>query len=415
MNITLLTLFISIISGITISFLLTKVVITQAIRYNIVDKPRVDRFHKKTTALMGGIAIMLAFLVTMTLAGLTPLWWSIGNIIGILLSVILIFKNHRKASLISSVITVVAAMGSLILLYGYSLEESKFSFLSIGADIIFLTGMFDDKSKAMEPKIKLFFQIIASAIITWIAGDTTLLPAPFNYIFVAIWSIGLMNAFNMIDNMNGLSAGAACLSAALFSLLSFFWFDTPVLGLLSAIIAAVTFGFLPLNFPKARIFMGDSGSMLLGYLIGSLAVLGCWTGKELSFNTLIPFGLIAYPIFDVAFVSINRTRSGRPIYIGGKDHSSHLLVKLGLSPKNAVLTIYGIIMMTGSMTLSLTLLGTFEQIIGVLFVGISLLLLGVHLSRIHDMEYMPKKERVTIERKAPTEERLILKKVSSEH
>ncbi|MBD0401099.1 glycosyltransferase family 4 protein [Flammeovirga sp. EKP202] len=385
-----LTLLLSLVLGAVISFLITRALIKQAVKFNIVDKPRADRFHTKTTALMGGIGIMISFIIVSTIIEILPIWWSAPVTIGILLSVSFLFRDKIKISYVSSTLTVITAIGSIFYMYGMEAFEQKALWLYSGSLIIFFTGAYDDKSKAMEPKVKLFFQLLASSIAIFIVGSVSFLPPVVSHLFTFFWIIGVINALNLVDNMNGLSPGSAAIAALSFGVLSIIYFHNEEVALISLVLAAVLFGFLPNNYPNAKIFMGDSGSMFLGYMLSMIGVMQSWTATTtIDISIITPILLLAYPIFDVTFVTINRIRSGRPIYVGGKDHSSHLLVKFGLSPAKAVLFFYCLSIITAVIsyyinTLDLGYAGSACAIILSTFC-----LLGYTLTKLHDKEYMP--------------------------
>lgn len=388
-----LTLLLSLVLGSVISFFITRLLIKQAIKFNIVDKPRADRFHTKTTALMGGIGIMLSFIIVSTIIEILPIWWAAPVTLGVMTSVYLLFNNKIKASYVASTLTVVSAIGSIFFVFRENAFEQKALWLYSGSLIIFFTGTYDDKSKAMEPKVKLFFQLLASSIAIFIVGTVSFLPPVVSHIFTFIWIIGVINALNLVDNMNGLSPGSAAIASLAFGVLSIIYFHNEQVALISLVLAAVLFGFLPNNYPNAKIFMGDSGSMFLGYMLSMIGVMQSWTATTtIDISIITPILLLAYPIFDVTFVTINRIRSGRPIYVGGKDHSSHLLVKYGLTPAKAVLVFYTLSILTAVIsyyinTLDLGYAGTACAIILSTFS-----LLGYTLTKLHDKEYMPSKQ-----------------------
>ncbi|AZQ62908.1 undecaprenyl/decaprenyl-phosphate alpha-N-acetylglucosaminyl 1-phosphate transferase [Flammeovirga pectinis] len=394
------TLLLSLVLGAITSFIITRVLITQAVKYNIVDKPRADRFHSKTTALMGGIGIMVSFIIVSTFLEILPLWWSIPSTLGICISMYLLFNNQIKKSYVASCITVIAGIGGIFLMFPENPFDQKMIWLFSGAEIIFFTGTYDDKSKAMEPKIKLFFQLLAASIAIFIVGSASFFPPVLSQLFTFFWIVGVINALNLIDNMNGLSPGTAALVSLAFGILSIVYFGNHEVAIISLGLAAVLFGFLPNNFPNAKIFMGDSGSMFLGYMLAMIGVLQSWQVETINISVLTPILLLAYPIFDVTFVTINRIRSGRPIYLGGKDHSSHLLVKYGFSPKYAVLAIYGLSFLTAFITYYINTLDLGYAATACTIILSTFLLLGFVLTKLHDKEYMPKgKNNVVIDEK----------------
>jgi len=151
--------------------------------------------------------------------------------------------------------------------------------------------------------------------------------------------VGLTNAFNLIDNIDGLSAGIAAISAIAFCFFSLP--DNGAVGLLSLGLAGACIGFLFYNFNPARIFMGDCGSMFLGFTLAALSLSGSWRHASSLFVTLLaPVLILGIPIFDTAFVTITRKLRGQPVSQGGKDHMSHRLVRLGFSEKKTVIILY---------------------------------------------------------------------------
>ena len=216
--------------------------------------------------------------------------------------------------------------------------------LVAGATLLLLTGLWDD-TRGLRPRAKLLAQ--GAAALLALAGGVSInfLPHPIlNWGVTVLWLMGLTNAFNLLDNMDGLSAGVAAISAGAFALLASRYIElgpeqlpTAVAG---AAIAGACLGFLRHNLYHASIFMGDAGSQTLGFLLAGLAAYGSWRSPTLPTSLLIPFLVLAYPIFDTSLVTLLRWRQGRPITVGGRDHSSHRLVRLGLGRTETVLLIY---------------------------------------------------------------------------
>lgn len=384
-----LTLLLSLIIGSVVSFFITRLLIKQAKKFNIVDKPRADRFHTKTTALMGGVGIMISFIIVSTMIKILPLWWSLPVTTGVIFSIYLLFSDKKIHSYISSSATVIIAIGSIFIAFGDQAFDQKSLWLFSGALIIFFTGAYDDKSKAMEPKVKLFFQLLASSIAIFIVGTVSFLPPVISQLFTFFWIIGIINALNLVDNMNGLSPGSAAISALAFGVLSIIYFHNEQVALISLALAAVLFGFLPNNYPNAKIFMGDSGSMFLGYMLSMIGVMQSWSiTTTIDISVITPILLLAYPIFDVTFVTINRIRSGRPIYLGGKDHSSHLLVKYGLTPAVTVFSFYCLSILTAVISYYINTMHIGYGGTAITIILSTFTILGYTLTKLHDKEYM---------------------------
>lgn len=216
--------------------------------------------------------------------------------------------------------------------------------LVAGASLLFLTGLRDD-TRGLGPRAKLLAQIGAAVLALAGGISTSFLPHPIlNWGVTALWLVTITNAFNLLDNMDGLSAGLAAISGGTFAVLAARYAElgpeqlpTAVLG---AAIAGACLGFLRHNLYHASIFMGDAGSQTLGFLLAGLAAYGSWRSPTLPTSLLIPLLVLAYPIFDTSLVTLLRWRQGRPITVGGKDHSSHRLVRLGLGRTETVLLIY---------------------------------------------------------------------------
>src|SRR3954452_18363149 len=193
------------------------------------------------------------------------------------------------------------------------------------------------------------------------------------------WIVGLTNAFNLLDNMDGLAAGIAMIVALTLVGFNVLQGDQQT-AMLCIIIAGACGGFLIFNFNPARIFMGDSGSLLLGYLLSGIVVLGAAkAGQEIALTLLVPVGVMALPILDTTLVTIVRSLHHRPISQGGRDHLSHRLVALGLNERSAVLVLYAVSILFDGVAIEsnyvsgpVTLLLGSLLVLGVAFFGIYL-------------------------------------------
>ena len=267
-----------------------------ALRINIVARPRADRWHRTVVPLLGGIAIGLSTLFSGVITGLTD-----------------------------------------------TLPVMLFSSMAI-----FVTGLIDDLL-ALRPASKLVPQIAVAAALVYFGFRLNWVESRLvDSAMTMMWVVGLTNAFNLLDNMDGLCAGIALIVAVM--LLAGFWTGAareraiPEMTFL-AIIAGATAGFLVFNFPPASIFMGDSGALFLGFALGSLT-LG-QEGVRASRSDVLsviagPAFVLLIPIFDTTLVTVARLLSGRPPSLGGRDHSSHRLVAIGLSERDAVLVLWGL-------------------------------------------------------------------------
>jgi UDP-GlcNAc:undecaprenyl-phosphate GlcNAc-1-phosphate transferase len=224
--------------------------------------------------------------------------------------------------------------------------------LFLGASLLFVVGLVDDL-RGVTPGTKLIAQIAAAALLVLagyrIAPDW---PLWLSYCVTFVWVIGITNALNLLDNMDGLAAGVAGiagLSVAAFAALA----GHPEGVGIALVFASAAFGFLLYNFNPARIFMGDSGSLFLGYAMAALPiVLFTGSGAAGVFAViLVPAAVMAVPILDTTLVTVKRIASGRSVSQGGRDHTSHRLVSLGLSERRAVLTLYAVSTLFGMLAL----------------------------------------------------------------
>lgn len=242
-----------------------------ALRINLVDHPSGRKVHTQPTPLLGGVVIYFSFITALS------------------------FAVHVNKALIGAL---------------------------VGGTVIMVIGVIDDKFKLM-PRIKLLGQFIAALIAVMMGVQVAFIKAPFaGMAFTCLWLVGMTNAFNLIDNINGLSAGIAAISSFFFGTLAFIHGDIMVASASFALTGA-SLGFLRYNFPKAGIFMGDSGSLFLGFMLASIAVAGSWKTSSVTTSLAIPILILGYPIFDVILVTATRIIEGRPVSMGGKDHSSH--------------------------------------------------------------------------------------------
>ena len=251
-----------------------------------------------------------------------------------------------------------------------------------GAVALSIVGLIDDL-QPLKPHAKFTAQFVVAASVVALGLRFPFTGTAFADVLITIvWMVGLTNAFNLLDNMDGLAAGVAAIAGIVK--LSLFAQDANWAGAATcAVFVGACLGFLVFNFHPARIFMGDAGSMFLGFFIGGLSAVGGSPDSRAIVSVLIaPVAVMLVPIFDTAFVTIMRILARRPISQGGKDHLSHRLVKAGLSPRLAVLTLYALAAIAGfvgfttrgaNFRVGLALLGALSVV---------MFILGVTLSRI---------------------------------
>jgi UDP-GlcNAc:undecaprenyl-phosphate GlcNAc-1-phosphate transferase len=182
-----------------------------------------------------------------------------------------------------------------------------------------------------------------------------------------LWVAAICNAMNLLDNMDGLSAGVASIACAFFTLLALSQGQIWV-SIVAAVLMGATLGFLRFNWNPATIFMGDAGSLLLGFLLAVLALKMRFPTSDPQRTWLIPLLILAVPIFDTTVVTISRLGRGVPITSGGRDHVSHRLVRLGLSVRQAVATIYLVAALCGAAAVAILLLPTLSHVYGLVAV-----------------------------------------------
>lgn len=302
-----------------------------AVAKGLVSYPRADRWHKYPTAILGGIGIYASAIISALIIGAV---------------------NKETAGLF------------------------------LGASFLFAAGLYDDKFH-IRPYTKLILQVIAACIAIFFGASIGLpvnraLAIPLTF----VWIVGVTNSFNLLDNIDGLAAGIAAI-ASLMIFFSSLIFANYTSAALSLILAGAALGFLPYNLNPAKIFMGDSGSMFLGYSLAVISIIGTGTARHISnlFATmLIPVFILSVPIFDTIFVMIMRKFRGKRIFEGGTDHTSHRLVALGLSPRKTVFLLYVISIAFGLIALSYSRLDIFLISVIAFLAIVILLFFGVFLS-----------------------------------
>ncbi|MDQ3811697.1 MAG: hypothetical protein M3336_15560 [Chloroflexota bacterium] len=314
-----------------ISVVLTPIVGRLARTLGIVAAPRQDRWHQKPTPLLGGVAIYIATTIAM--------------------------------------IT-------------FARVDSRVLGLLVGGSILFVIGLVDDWRR-LRPHTKLIVQIIAAcALIVGGVQIGTLDLAVVAIPLTILWVVGITNAFNLLDNIDGLSAGTAAIAGVFLFAFSMSVGNTSV-AMLSLAVVGGALGFLVYNFNPARIFMGDSGSMFLGFTLSGIALIGTREmASDIFFVLLVPAAMMGLPIFDTTLVTIVRTVEGRPLSQGGRDHLSHRLVALGLSERQAVLVLYALAIGFGSLGLLSRVIGVWVSLLAAGALLAAVVLLGAYLAQV---------------------------------
>lgn len=273
-----------------ISFVMTPLVKRYATSMDFVDKPKARKLHAEPIPMMGGIAMYAGIAIALLFIGLTQFRQMLG-VLG-------------------------------------------------GLTLITLIGLWDDRIE-LSPAIKMLGIIAASAILPLSGVQVSLFSNPWlNIGLTLFWVIGICNAVNFLDNMDGLAAGVSMIASGFFFLLAFI----EGLGAVAALAAAVmgaSAAFLYYNFNPASLFMGDAGSLQLGYALATLGIQMTFTARPQAVTWMIPLIVLGLPLFDTTLVVISRLRRGQAIWQGGKDHTSHrLTLILGMTPARAVMTLY---------------------------------------------------------------------------
>jgi UDP-GlcNAc:undecaprenyl-phosphate GlcNAc-1-phosphate transferase len=325
---------------------LTPLVKAFAVRTGQVAIPKDTRWHKKETALLGGVAV---FVSTM------GVW---------------------------------AAAASLL---GWATFGKPYVPIALCASGMFVLGLFDDL-RTMDPQHKLAVQIVLASILVFLGFRLEWTSYKTIDLFLSIlWIVGITNAFNLLDNMDGLSAGVAFIAAFFTFLLHLSSPGTAspaAVLLMTASFLGALLGFLAYNFNPASIFMGDAGSLFIGFVMACLMTMGV-SGQPAGGNVAnllsviaIPILIVFIPIVDTGFVSFMRKLFRRPISQGGKDHSSHRMVAIGLSERKAVLVLYGFSVASGLIALAIRHLNTGLTLALIVFYLLFVLFFWVYLGRV---------------------------------
>lgn len=337
-----LTHLIPIFASFTLAVILTPIVRSFARRWGIVAKPKTDRWHKKPTAMLGGVAVFLP-VAAVILAYLLFVPPTAGEVL-----------NHSRAYL--------------------------WVLMGAGA-FLFTVGLADDLFHA-KPYQKLIGQVMGAAFVVYYGLS---LPwtgsSAVNMVITIFWLIGITNAVNLLDNMDGLASGIAAI-ASIFLAVNFLVNSQPTEALVLAVFAASLIGFLIYNSNPASIFMGDCGSMFIGFFLASTSLMSAAGGRSRSFLPVlaVPILVLFIPIFDTTFVTVLRKLSGRAASQGGRDHTSHRLVALGMSERRAVLMLYGFATLSGLIAMLVRQLHIDLSIAAISGFTILLTLLGVYLA-----------------------------------
>ncbi|MFL0195555.1 MraY family glycosyltransferase [Clostridium sp. WILCCON 0269] len=297
--------------SIVFSLALTPFVKKIAVQLKIIDIPEGNRrIHNKPIPLLGGLSIYFSFVITLLL---------------------------KQGSLTGD------EMG-----------------LILGATVIVIGGLLDDKFD-IKPRYKLVFQLAATLILMIYGVRISVVTNPFSslYEFVdvgimfipltIIWVVGITNALNLIDGLDGLAAGIGLISALTILIIALLNKRYEA-AILAVILCGALLGFLPYNFNPASIFMGDTGAQLLGFLLAAISIEGALKSAA-AFSIAVPILALGIPIYDTLFAMIRRKINGKPIMQADRGHLHHRLLDMGFSQKQAVVTMYIISAVLGSFSI----------------------------------------------------------------
>jgi len=275
------------------AYLITPFAMALARRFGIMDHPdkRLKK-HRSPTPYLGGLAIFIAFA-------------------GAVMAVKLVHAGTPRG--------VVGVMA--------------------GATIVFLVGLFDDL-RPLRPWQKMGLQILAALVPIYFGVHIKFIDNPWGYIPLTVfWLVGITNAFNLLDVMDGLSSGVAAIAALCFWIISF---QTGRLNdaIMAASIAGACAGFLFYNRPSARIFMGDAGSLFLGFSLGAVAI-GLGYSQKTELGVMAPLMILGVPIFETLFLIAIRWQAGKPVMHGSPDHIALRLRKMGYSTWKCLAWLWG--------------------------------------------------------------------------
>jgi UDP-GlcNAc:undecaprenyl-phosphate GlcNAc-1-phosphate transferase len=304
-----------------------------AARLGVMDAPGARKIHVRPMPRMGGAAVFAGF-----------------NVV--------VWAGYFLRPVFNSTDWLHGAFGpALALLEEAHRVDGKLFALFAGSTLIFVVGLADDTlGKEFPVWAKALGQVAAACVLILSGVTTSFLPFVWmNYVVTLLWLVGITNAFNLLDNMDGLAAGVAFVASTVllinaWSLGEFF------ISLLLVAFMGCLLGFLFFNFHPASVFLGDCGSLLIGYVLASLTLLERYVTHASStlFPVLMPVMVCAVPLVDTATVMFVRLWERRPIYIGDARHLSHRLVSMGFHQRSAVLILYLLTLSLGLGAASLT-------------------------------------------------------------
>ena len=282
------------------------------LRTHLVDDPGHRKIHDLPIPLAGGFAVLTGILLPL---GVGAIFLKLG---------------------------VMKISSANAIVHGLDRRAIELAVLALGAIAITFLGWFDDKHE-LKPLPKLAGQFLIALLVAVASKRITLFVHNefFSYAITILWLLTVINAFNFMDNMNGLCAGLGAIGAFIFALIAAAHGEYLV-AITGFLMCGALVGFLPWNFPNARAFLGDAGSHLVGYLLAVMAILPHFYTKQEPhrFAVLAPLLVLAIPLLDLAQVTFLRTLNKKPFWIGDTNHLSHRLTRAGMSRTRAVLILW---------------------------------------------------------------------------
>jgi len=301
------------------------------LRTGLVDEPGGRKMHGEPIPLAGGLAVMTGLLAP-TLLAVLALW-------------------ALRAGVVS--VAFIDADTIFRMTHGLNRRSLELAVIFLGAFGMLIVGVLDDRHE-LRPAAKFAGQFFIALLVAAAGVRITLFihNVFINYLITILWILTVINAFNFMDNMNGLCSGLGATGAFYFAAISA-TAGQYLVALIAALTCGALLGFLPYNFPRARAFLGDAGSHLVGYLLAVLAILPHFhTPKQpRAWAVLSPLLILAVPLGDLVWVVLLRWRMGKPFYVGDTNHLSHRLVQMGFSRAKAVLLIWLLALVIGALVL----------------------------------------------------------------
>jgi UDP-GlcNAc:undecaprenyl-phosphate GlcNAc-1-phosphate transferase len=355
----------SVLPSLVVALMATYLVRRKAGRFGLIDLPSDRKVHVVPTPRGGGVAIWLGVVIVFAVGQLS-LWYV--TTASPSLSLVPEFAREH--------------------LPGIWAQSGKLWILLAAGTALMLLGLADDRG-GLSWQFRLLVEFAVAAICVWLVPNlrlTAFIPFPLvTEALSVLWIVALINAFNMLDNMDGLSAGVAAIAAGMLAAVLLLAPDPTtqrpqlfVAGLLLVLLGSLL-GFLWHNRPPAKIFMGDSGSYFIGFTIAAATLLASYTGYHSTQRhaILAPLLVMAVPLYDMTTVILIRLRSGNSPFAADKNHFSHRLTDLGLSKPQAVLTIYLTTATCGLAALLLHRVDTVGAVLIMLLIGCVLGLIAI--------------------------------------